>query len=61
MKKTKINKIDVCPLDGGDYIVSINVLYTNDELKKLGIKTKKDIVKYINNKLDQENSRNVKG
>ena len=51
MKKKKINRIDICPLYGGDYIVSINVLYTKEKLDKLDIKTKEDIIKYINNKL----------
>ena len=58
MKKTKINKIDVCPLHDGDYIVSVNLWYDKNELNRLNIKTKDDMIKYINNKLDQENSEN---
>tara|TARA_Y100001963_G_C6647730_1_gene384160 strand:- start:633 stop:818 length:186 start_codon:yes stop_codon:yes gene_type:complete len=57
-KKTIEIEIDLCPLFGGDYIVSVNLLYTKEKLNELGIKTENDIINHITNKLDQENSNN---
>tara|TARA_Y100001963_G_scaffold159832_1_gene265557 strand:- start:3484 stop:3651 length:168 start_codon:yes stop_codon:yes gene_type:complete len=54
MKRKKVDrdKIELCPLLGGDYIVSLNLVYSKKELDKLGIITEEDIKKYIKKKLD---------
>lgn len=48
----KPNNIIMCPLYGGDYIVSVNISMTKDELQKIGLKTREEIEEYIKKKLD---------
>ena len=47
----EVNTVDVCPLVGGDYIVSVNMSIYKDDIIKLKLKTKEDIQNYIRGKL----------
>ena len=49
----KINDIQKCNLHGGDYLCLINVLYTKEDLEKLGLKSVEDIDRYIHEKLNE--------
>jgi hypothetical protein len=49
----KINDIQKCNLHGGDYLCIINILYTKEDLEKLGLESVEDIDRYIHEKLNE--------
>ena len=49
-----INKIQICNLHGGDCICLVSIIYSKEDLEKLGLKSDDDIDEYIKSKFIEE-------